>query len=101
MKAKCLVKKVYGRNTSWDETSTGWLDGFIIEHPNFSCDAYMLTSNDGQTNIAIESSLGSSGSQAVTLDISQEVYTTVSGWLLLSFISGHVLGRIVKTLGKR
>jgi hypothetical protein len=34
------------------------------------------------------------------LTINPELYSTVSGWLLLSFISGHVLGRILKTLGK-
>ncbi|MFS1981084.1 hypothetical protein BCU36_018745 [Vibrio lentus] len=39
-----------------------------------------------------------SGSQSLNID--QELYTTVSGWILLSFVSGHVLGRILKTLGK-
>lgn len=34
------------------------------------------------------------------LTINPEIYTTVSGWILVSFVSGHVLGRILKTLGK-
>ncbi|ELV8579072.1 hypothetical protein QNF13_004453, partial [Vibrio vulnificus] len=35
---------------------------------------------------------------SVTID--PEIYTTVSGYLLLSMLSGHILGRIVKTLGR-
>ncbi len=34
----------------------------------------------------------------VTID--SEIYTEVTGYLLLSLVSGHVLGRIVKTLGR-
>lgn len=37
-------------------------------------------------------------SQGITID--KELYTTVSGWILVSFVSGHVLGRILKGLGK-
>ena len=39
-----------------------------------------------------------SASSSLTLDA--DLYTTVSGWILFSFVSGHVLGRILKTLGK-
>ncbi|SON48617.1 conserved protein of unknown function [Vibrio tapetis subsp. tapetis] len=34
------------------------------------------------------------------LTIDPEIYTLVSGYMLLSFLSGHVLGRILKGLGK-
>ncbi|MBY8160384.1 hypothetical protein KW508_20480 [Vibrio fluvialis] len=34
------------------------------------------------------------------LTIDPNLYTTVSGYLLLSLIGGHVLGRIVKGLGR-
>ncbi|MDN3699347.1 hypothetical protein QWY97_18675 [Vibrio cortegadensis] len=34
------------------------------------------------------------------LTIDSELYTTVSGWILFSFVSGHVLGRILKGFGK-
>ncbi|MDF5285868.1 hypothetical protein P3636_23040 [Vibrio parahaemolyticus] len=33
-------------------------------------------------------------------DIDAAFYTEITGYLLLSFVSGHVLGRIVKGLGK-
>lgn len=36
--------------------------------------------------------------EGVTVDA--DLYTTVSGWILVSFVSGHVLGRILKGLGK-
>ena len=32
--------------------------------------------------------------------IDAQVYTVTSGYLLLSFISGHILGRLVKTMKK-
>lgn len=33
--------------------------------------------------------------------IDSQVYSVTSGYLLLSFVSGHILGRIVKTMGKK
>ena len=33
-------------------------------------------------------------------DIDAAFYTEITGYLLLSFVSGHVLGRIVKGLGR-
>ncbi|EGS66788.1 hypothetical protein VCBJG01_3702 [Vibrio cholerae BJG-01] len=35
---------------------------------------------------------------SVTID--PDIYYHVSGYLLLSFLSGHVLGRILKTMGR-
>lgn len=34
------------------------------------------------------------------LTVNSEVYGLVSGYMLLSFLSGHILGRILKGLGK-
>lgn len=34
------------------------------------------------------------------LTIDPDLYKTVSGWILFSFVSGHVLGRILKGLNK-
>lgn len=35
-----------------------------------------------------------------SLDIDSSLYTTVSGYMLLAFVSGHILGRIIKTMGR-
>lgn len=32
--------------------------------------------------------------------IDKSLFADITGYLLLSFVSGHILGRIVKTLGK-
>lgn len=39
-------------------------------------------------------------SSNLELNIDPELYTTVSGYMLLAFVSGHVLGRIIKTMGR-
>ncbi|MBG0757518.1 hypothetical protein BOO21_19495 [Vibrio cidicii] len=55
------------------------------------CTYTMLTISELE---ALQSqSLGS-----VTID--SQIYTTVSGYLLLSLVSGHILGRILKTFGR-
>lgn len=66
-------------------------NGYLITSP-VGCDYVVLTPSEVQDL---------SPSTVSGLTINQELYTTVSGWLLLSFVSGHVLGRILKTLGKR
>ncbi len=65
-------------------------NGYLITS-SVGCDYVVMTSSE------VEQLTQSSVSE---LTINQELYTTVSGWLLLSFVSGHVLGRILKTLGK-
>ncbi|AZS26507.1 hypothetical protein DYL72_15005 [Vibrio anguillarum] len=35
-----------------------------------------------------------------SLTIDSQLYTDVTGYLLLSFVSGHILGRILKGLGR-
>ena len=36
----------------------------------------------------------------IVFDLDAAFYAEITGYLLLSFVSGHVLGRIVKGLGK-
>ncbi|CAH6811430.1 conserved hypothetical protein [Vibrio chagasii] len=64
--------------------------GYLRTSTDFDCQLVMLS--DSEYNKLV------SGAQSLTID--SELYTTVSGWVLLSFVSGHVLGRILKTLGK-
>ncbi|EGR3300846.1 hypothetical protein CGH87_12360 [Vibrio parahaemolyticus] len=40
------------------------------------------------------------GRARLEFDIDATFYSQITGYLLLSFLSGHVLGRIVKGLGK-
>ncbi|EJE4163318.1 hypothetical protein P3551_10765 [Vibrio parahaemolyticus] len=40
------------------------------------------------------------GRARLEFDIDATFYSEITGYLLLSFLSGHVLGRIVKGLGK-
>ncbi|AUB86563.1 hypothetical protein DEA41_07180 [Vibrio anguillarum] len=35
-----------------------------------------------------------------SLTIDPQLYTDVTGYILLSFVSGHILGRILKVLGR-
>ncbi|PMH07818.1 hypothetical protein [Vibrio splendidus] len=64
--------------------------GYLRTSTDFDCQLVMLTDTE-YTNLV-------SASQSLTIE--PELYTTVSGWILLSFVSGHVLGRILKTLGR-
>jgi len=64
--------------------------GYLRTSTDFDCQLVMLS--DTEYNNLV------SASQSLTID--PELYTTVSGWILLSFVSGHVLGRILKTLGR-
>ena len=52
------------------------------------CTSYVLVSASAYRN-----SVGN-------LEIDSALYQTVSGYILLSFVGGHVLGRIIKTLSK-
>ncbi|AHI99612.1 hypothetical protein VPUCM_1654 [Vibrio parahaemolyticus UCM-V493] len=51
-----------------------------------------MVSNDDYQLMATRASL--------EFDIDAAFYAEITGYLLLSFVSGHVLGRIVKGLGK-
>ncbi|CAK2065578.1 conserved hypothetical protein [Vibrio crassostreae] len=64
--------------------------GYLRTSTDFDCQLVMLSDTE-YTNLV-------SASQSLSID--SELYTAVSGWILLSFVSGHVLGRILKTLGK-
>ncbi|CAH6804476.1 hypothetical protein [Vibrio crassostreae] len=64
--------------------------GYLRTSTDFDCQLVMLS--DTEYNNLV------SASQSLTIE--PELYTTVSGWILLSFVSGHVLGRILKTLGR-
>ncbi|WP_295890918.1 hypothetical protein [uncultured Vibrio sp.] len=57
-----------------------------------SCDYHVLTPAEYNQLVEVISS------GAISIDSS--LYVTVSGWLLASFVSGHVLGRIIKGLSK-
>lgn len=66
-------------------------NGYVVSSST-DCDYVLLTQEEVQQ--LTTSPVGS-------LTIDSEVYTTVTGFLLLSFLSGHILGRIVKALGRR
>ncbi|TKF05626.1 hypothetical protein [Vibrio kanaloae] len=65
--------------------------GYLKTSTDFDCHLVMLS--DTEYNNLV------SASQSLTIE--PELYTTVSGWILFSFVSGHVLGRILKALGRR
>ncbi|AYV19849.1 hypothetical protein AAFX24_00040 [Vibrio mediterranei] len=62
--------------------------------PLTGCQFIAMEYQDYQLLNSLSSSVGSD----ITID--SDVYVTVTGYLLLSFVSGHVLGRILKTFGK-
>ncbi|OBT09630.1 hypothetical protein [Vibrio cyclitrophicus] len=64
--------------------------GYLRTSTNSDCQLVMLSDTEYNNLVTASQSLSIDG----------ELYTTVSGWILLSFVSGHVLGRILKTLGK-
>ncbi|MEZ8474942.1 hypothetical protein ITG08_20490 [Vibrio cyclitrophicus] len=64
--------------------------GYLRTSTNSDCQLVMLSDTEYNNLVT--------ASQSLSIDA--ELYTTVSGWILLSFVSGHVLGRILKTLGK-
>ena len=64
-------------------------DGYL-RASNFDCQFVMLTETEYRSLVT--------SSQSLT--VYPELYALVSGWILFSFVSGHVLGRILKTLGK-
>ncbi|MEZ9824917.1 hypothetical protein AB4296_07960 [Vibrio cyclitrophicus] len=63
---------------------------------------YLRTSTDSDCQLVMlsDTEYNNLVTTSQSLSIDGELYTTVSGWILLSFVSGHVLGRILKTLGK-
>ncbi|MEZ9035370.1 hypothetical protein AB6E19_04440 [Vibrio cyclitrophicus] len=63
---------------------------------------YLRTSTDADCQLVMlsDTEYNNLVTASQSLSIDGELYTTVSGWILLSFVSGHVLGRILKTLGK-
>ena len=69
--------------------TTTW-QGYLRTSTDFDCQLVMLTDTEYNNLVTASQSL----------NIDSELYTAVSGWILLSFVSGHVLGRILKTLGK-
>ncbi|CAK1762772.1 conserved hypothetical protein [Vibrio crassostreae] len=64
--------------------------GYLRTSTDFDCQLVMLSDTEYNNLVTASQSL----------NIDSELYTAVSGWILLSFVSGHVLGRILKTLGK-
>ncbi|NOH54964.1 hypothetical protein [Vibrio coralliilyticus] len=65
--------------------------GYFISSPNL-CDYMILTAEEVN-----KLTLTVSG----PLTIDSDLYVQLSGQLLLSFVTGHVLGRIVKTMGRK
>ncbi|NUW69796.1 hypothetical protein [Vibrio coralliilyticus] len=65
--------------------------GYFISSPNL-CDYMILTAEE--VNQLTQTISGS-------LTIDSDLYVQLSGQLLLSFVAGHVLGRIVKTMGRK
>ncbi len=62
----------------------------LLKLSNSSDCQFVVLSNDEYSGLLHSSQLNIDG----------ELYATVSGWILFSFVSGHVLGRILKSLGK-
>ncbi|UJQ40399.1 MULTISPECIES: hypothetical protein [Vibrio] len=67
-------------------------NGYLMLAPQgFDCTYVILTPSELEQ--LQSNSLGS-------LTIDSQLYTDVTGYLLLSFVSGHILGRILKGLGR-
>ncbi|WP_342652270.1 hypothetical protein NM449_15575 [Vibrio metschnikovii] len=67
-------------------------NGYLMLAPQgFDCTYVILTPSELEH--LKYSSMGS-------LTIDQQLYFDVTGYMLLAFVSGHVLGRILKTLGR-
>ncbi|WP_194577701.1 hypothetical protein [Vibrio anguillarum] len=67
-------------------------NGYLMLAPRgFDCTYVILTPSELEQ--LQSNSLGS-------LTIDSQLYADVSGYLLLAFVSGHVLGRILKGLGR-
>ncbi|MDW6019039.1 hypothetical protein SBW85_15170 [Vibrio plantisponsor] len=66
------------------------LNGYIVTS-NSSCDYALLSATELE-----ELQTGLDGN----LNIDSQLYTSVTGYLLLSLVGGHILGRIVKGLGR-
>lgn len=67
-------------------------NGYLMLAPQgFDCTYVTLTPSELEQ--LQSNSLGS-------LTIDSQLYTDVTGYLLLSFVSGHILGRILKGLGR-
>lgn len=54
--------------------------------------AFVIVSNDDYAKMTPGANL--------EFDINAAFFTEITGYLLLSFVSGHVLGRILKALGR-
>lgn len=63
-----------------------------IKATSSACDYVLVTSAEIQKIVE---------NPTDNLTIDSDLYTTLSGHMLLSFIVGHCLGRIAKTLGRR
>ncbi|AYV19811.1 hypothetical protein [Vibrio mediterranei] len=72
------------------------VDSYVkaLDEPLNGCQFVVMEYQDYQ----LVRNLSSSSSGDIT--IHSDVYVMVTGYLLLSFVSGHVLGRILKTFGK-
>ncbi|ELE5025521.1 hypothetical protein LZT09_13000 [Vibrio fluvialis] len=66
-------------------------NGYVMTSST-ACDYVVLTSDEANNLLNNPSS--------DSLNIDPALYSTVSGYLLLSLIGGHILGRIVKALGR-
>ncbi|ASG09786.1 hypothetical protein EA004_25165 [Vibrio anguillarum] len=63
----------------------------MLAPQGFDCTYVILTPSELEQ--LQSNSLGS-------LSIDPQLYTDVTGYILLSFVSGHILGRILKVLGR-
>ncbi|EKO3922026.1 hypothetical protein GCS60_002949 [Vibrio metschnikovii] len=67
-------------------------NGYLMLAPQgFDCTYVILTPSELEH--LKYSSIGS-------LTIDQQLFVDVTGYMLLAFVSGHILGRILKTLGR-
>lgn len=76
----------------------------IVSTNKSNCDwAVSVTAEflESQTNYYFLESQPATANSDFQLTIDSQIYTTVTGWILFSFVSGHALGRILKALGRR
>ncbi len=67
--------------------------GYIVSTQNY-CDYVLITPEEFEAlQLQVEQS-------NLVFDIDSEFYAEITGYLLLSFVTGHVLGRIVKGLSR-
>ncbi|MGO2323175.1 hypothetical protein [Vibrio casei] len=72
----------------------------LVNGQTFYSSSPFLQAIDVQTGKECESIELSTVADYSQFTINPDLYSQVTGYILLSFVIGHVLGRILKTLGR-